>query len=71
VEAKIGWEEEAMAAIKFYMQSAPLKEWFGLTAPVPMVSDIKMGDTNLAEMSDRIIEAYPPEWYREDLDLAA
>ncbi len=47
--AKKGREMEAARAIKKYMESNPLKEWFGFEPPIPIVSDVSIG-TNLSKM---------------------
>ena len=47
--AKVGHEMEAARQIKHYMETNPLKEWFGFVSPIPIVADIKLG-YNLAKM---------------------
>ncbi len=61
---------EAASAIRFYMQTVPFQEWFGITPPLPITSDVSIG-TDLAAMEERPdIEPKQPEWYREELDWA-
>lgn len=56
--------------IKWYMETPPLEEWFGLKAPLPIRSDVDIGD-NLGDMPERPdIPAIQPDWARPDLDLA-
>ena len=43
---------EGAAWVKHYMESNPLMAWFGLTAPLPILSDVSIGD-NLGEMIER------------------
>jgi len=70
LEAKIGREDEAAGYLKWYMQSTPFKEWFGITPPIPIVSDVSIGDS-LAEMEERSdIVATMPEFFRKELDAA-
>jgi len=57
--------EEAMSSLKWYMQTPPLKKWFNLYSPLPLLADIQMGD-NLGEMEELDIEAKCPEWYTHD-----
>lgn len=72
VAARLDHMEEAGSALKFYMQSAPLREWFGITPPLPILSDVSMSEVSLGDMQEREdIEACAPEWYRPELDLAA
>ena len=49
--AKIGHEVEVARQIKQYMESNPLKEWFGFVSPIPIIADIKIGPT-LAKMTE-------------------
>lgn len=66
------YAEEAMSAIKAYFETPPLQEWFGLTPPIPIISDVKISDKNLSEMEERPdVVAQFPSWYNEELDLAA
>ena len=63
--------EELAANVKWYMETPPLKEWFGLDAPLPIVADAEVGGT-LADMEElEGLEAVCPDWYNEDMDLAA
>jgi DNA polymerase I-like protein with 3'-5' exonuclease and polymerase domains len=47
--ARKGREVEAARAVKRYMETNPLKQWFGLTPPLPIISDIKIG-LNLSKL---------------------
>ena len=51
--------------LKYYMENPPLLEWFGITLPVPVVSDIEIG-VSLGEMEEiEDIAAVKPDWYVE------
>jgi len=50
IEAKHDCVEEAADALKWYMQSQPLMEWFGLESPIPIIADISVG-VNLEQMT--------------------
>jgi DNA polymerase I-like protein with 3'-5' exonuclease and polymerase domains len=54
---------EIGSAVKYYMENQPLKEWFGLVPPFPLVADVKVGDDlgDMEELSD--IKAIKPSWY--------
>ena len=55
---------ETASHMKFYMESSPLKEWFGIEPPFPILSDVGMGP-DLGSMKDlKDVEAVQPEWYR-------
>jgi DNA polymerase I-like protein with 3'-5' exonuclease and polymerase domains len=47
--ARKGREMEAARAVKRYMETNPLREWFGFVSPIPIVSDVSIG-MNLAKM---------------------
>lgn len=47
--ARKGREMEAARELKRYMETNPLKEWFGFTPPIPIVADVSIG-MNLAKM---------------------
>lgn len=49
VEVKEEYAKQAQGWIKFYMETPPLEQWFGITSPIPIVADIAMGP-NLGEM---------------------
>jgi uracil-DNA glycosylase family 4 len=56
--------EEAAAAIQFYMETPPLYEWFGLTPPIPIISDVALGD-NLGDMEElEHSRPWQPDWYQ-------
>lgn len=70
LEVRKGCEDEIASAVKFYLESPPLKEWFGLDLPVPIVADVSVG-TNLGTMDELDgVKSVAPEWYRPDLDAA-
>lgn len=49
LEVKTELVVQLSAAIKWYMETPPFKDWFGLECPVPIISDAAIG-TNLSEM---------------------
>jgi len=62
-EVKKGYEEEAASTIKWVMENLPFLAWFGIEPPLPIKSDIEMGD-NLAEMLKRKdIAPKQPAWF--------
>lgn len=68
LECKEEHAEEALSAIRFYMQSVPFQDWFDITPPIPITADASLG-YNLAEMVEREdVQAVAPSWYRADLD---
>lgn len=68
IECKEEFAEEALSAIKFYMQSVPFQDWFGITPPIPITADPSLG-YNLAEMEEREdVQAVAPGWYCPELD---
>lgn len=59
--------DEAASAIKYYMENPPLKSWFSLACPFPLVADVSIGD-NLGEMEElHGIEAKRPSWFQAGL----
>lgn len=60
--------DEAASAIKYYMENPPLKSWFSLACPFPLVADVSIGD-NLGEMEElHGIEAKKPSWFQSGLN---
>lgn len=54
--------EEMARAAKWYMQTPPLMEWFGIESPIPLLADVAIG-LNLDEMEERPdLEAVMPVW---------
>lgn len=71
LEVKNEYAERAQGWVKFYMETPPLKEWFNLTPPIPIVADIAQG-LNLGEMGKcKGAVATAPNWYNKKADLAA
>lgn len=55
--------EEGMSAVKFYMESNPAGQMFGLTLPCPILADVECGP-NLGELKEqKNVVAIAPEWY--------
>jgi uracil-DNA glycosylase family 4 len=70
VEVREEYADEAMGWVKFYMESPPLKQWFNLNPPVPIIADLARG-YNLGEMDKcKGVKAVAPDWYRPEYDAA-
>lgn len=70
IEAHPDYMEEGAAALKWYMENQPLREWFNLSLPVPLLSDAAIGP-NLAQTSKRPdLVSTCPDWYRPERDAA-
>lgn len=68
IEVRNDYLQQGMKAIKFYMQSCPLENWFGIRPPLPIVADVSQG-VNLAEMKEEEgVPAEAPEWWNWALD---
>lgn len=59
--------ETAASAIRFYMESNPLQNWFNLQLPLPIVADVSIGD-RLSEMDERSLPSTAPDWYNAQAD---
>ncbi len=71
IEVKEEYAEKARGWIKFYMETPPLKEWFGLNPPLPILADIAQGP-NLGEMEKfKKQTAFAPDWFNPAADAAA
>ena len=63
-------QEELAQAVRFYMESPPLKGMFGLKPPVRIAADISLGPT-LAGMEERPdLMGVAPSWYNAEADKA-
>lgn len=61
--------EEAASAVKFYMESNPLREWFGIVPPLPLLADVAGPGDSLGGMKKmKHVRAYKPDWYNVELD---
>lgn len=69
LEVKEDYVEEAGRALKWYNENNPLKNWFGITPPMPILADISVG-ANLGEMKGMDWSAKCPDWYRSEEDDA-
>lgn len=58
---------EAASNVRFYMESTPLEDWFGLRLPVPILADASIGD-RLSDMDEVEVEAVAPDWWNEEAD---
>lgn len=67
VEVKKGKEKEFAAYLKWYMESAPLKQWFGITPPLPLLADASCCEKNLGDV-DEWHDTVPkqPAWFTCD-----
>lgn len=66
LEVKDGYEEEMVRALCWTMQNPPLREWFGVEAPLPFGSDAEIG-TSLGRMAKRgDLTAQKPSWWNDD-----
>lgn len=61
--------EEALPAIKWYMENNPLQEMFGITLPVPMIADVEVGPSLGALSERKNIIPIKPEWFTSDHTL--
>jgi hypothetical protein len=52
--------KEACAAIKYWMEHIPLKQWFGFTPPIPIIAEASVGK-NLSKMIE-----LENDWYKDD-----
>lgn len=69
LEVRHDYVEEGASAAKFYMESNPLKAWFGITPPIPLLADVSGPSTDLAEMKEMKVTAVAPSWYQPQRDL--
>ena len=66
LEVREGYEEEMVKALCWVMQNPPLREWFGVEAPLPMGSDAEIGDS-LGLMEERgDLTAEKPSWWNDN-----
>ena len=56
--------------IRYYMESNPLDEWFGLRLPVPILADASIGP-RLSDMDEVHVDAVCPVWFNSDADTEA
>jgi DNA polymerase I-like protein with 3'-5' exonuclease and polymerase domains len=68
LEVREDYVEEGAQAVRFYMESNPLREWFGITPPIPLLADVSGPSHNLASMGEMQVEAVAPPWYRVERD---
>jgi hypothetical protein len=62
IEARTEIAEQAAAWLKYCMQNQPLEQWFNLRLPIPILADVKIGNT-LSAMTERPdIEPIRPPW---------
>jgi DNA polymerase I-like protein with 3'-5' exonuclease and polymerase domains len=66
IEARNDYVEEASTAIKWYMENPPLKEWFDLDFPIPIVSDIEVGPSLDKLEKKKQTLAVCPSWFTGD-----
>ena len=64
VRAPTEYADEVAGNLRWYMETPPLKEWFNLESPVPILADASVGPS-MGEMEERPdIEAICPDWYQ-------
>jgi DNA polymerase I-like protein with 3'-5' exonuclease and polymerase domains len=61
VEVREDMALQGAAWLKWCMENPPLEELFGLRCPIPLVSDVTMGD-NLGDMAEIKVTAEKPPW---------
>ncbi|MET0465351.1 MAG: DNA polymerase [Chitinophagaceae bacterium] len=58
--------EHYAGAMKWYMENNPMKQWFGIVPPLPIVADVEIGP-NLKDLRKRKdIVAFKPDWFTSD-----
>ena len=62
LEVRINRIQEAAAGIKWHMQNQPLEELFGITPPIPIVSDVSLAEISLSKSEALDVEAVVPNW---------
>lgn len=65
-------EEHAEAVgsnVRWYMENNPLKEWFDVTLPLPIIADVSIG-SRLNDMKEVSLPAIRPEWHSRQADLS-
>lgn len=55
--------DQGMSAVKFYMESNPLQEMFGIELAVPMVADVEYGKNLSSLVKAKTVKAEKPHWY--------
>jgi len=61
MEVREDYTEEAAAALKWCMETPPLEEWFGISSPIPIVSDPEIDGEERPD-----IAAWKPDWWNDD-----
>lgn len=59
--------QEVGQAVRFYMESNPLENWFNVRLPLPIVADVSVG-ARLSEMEEVHMESIAPDWWNEEAD---
>jgi DNA polymerase I-like protein with 3'-5' exonuclease and polymerase domains/uracil-DNA glycosylase len=59
--------EEGGRNIRWYMESNPLEDWFGVQLAVPILADVSIGD-RLSHMNEISLEAERPLWHQQQYD---
>lgn len=67
LEVRDGYEREGISALLWVMNNAPLQDWFGITAPLPLLAeaDIGLNLGQMLELADLPPEEKQPAWFRE------
>lgn len=61
---------EVASAVRFYMENNPLKAWFDLELPLPIVADVSIGKS-LDKVEETAFPSTPPEWWNQRADEEA
>lgn len=63
LEVKEEYALECAAAVKWYMESCPFGDWFGIEPPLPIKSDVSLG-RSFSDMEElKNLEAARPSWF--------
>ena len=67
MEVRDGYEREGIEALLWAMQSNPLEQWFGITAPLPITAEADIGLTGggMLEFADLPPVEERPDWFNE------
>lgn len=59
--------EEAASNTRWYMESTPLEDWFGLSLQVPILADASIG-RKLNKMDEVQVPSIRPDWHQQEYD---
>jgi DNA polymerase-1 len=59
--------ERYASYMKWYMESVPITEWFGITPPLPITADVSLCSDSLGEVKElHHVIAQKPDWFTGD-----